>query len=229
MLKRCAVLVLTLLPLAASAQSLPSVQRFGTSGSQGIVVQGRGVARFPVKTVTFFAATRGNADEPAVLAAMRAAGIDDPLIGPMGSQINNSGQSMVRGTIHDVTRAKLDRVARAAVAYVIAHPGTNVDNVNFSATAEDCAQHEQAARTAAIADARRKAQAIAALADVALDGIVAVSENGGCPLAGEAAMQPYGQGGLPFDLSTLNATISIGESVTFAITSAPSPARRRTL
>ena len=228
MLKRCAVFVLTLLPLAASAQPLPLV-RPGASGPQGISVQGRGTVRFPVKNVTFFASTRGNADEAAVLGAMRAAGIDDPLIGPVGSQINNSGQSMVRGTIRDVTRAKLDRIAHAAVAYVIAHPGTNVDNVNFSATADDCAQYEQAARTAAIADARRKAQAIAALADVALDGIAAVSENGGCPLAGEATVQPYGQGGLPFDLSTLNASISVNETVTFAITAAPPPARRRTL
>jgi hypothetical protein len=177
----------------------------------------------------FFAQTRGNADEPAVLAAMRAAGIDDPVIGPAGSQINNSPQTMLRGTVRDVTRAKLDRIAHAGLAYVLAHPGTAVDNVNFFAVADGCAQHEQEARVAAIADARRKAQALAALADVALDGIATVNENGGCPATGDVPMQGYGPSGLPLDLGTLTATISITENVTFAISSPPPPARRRTL
>lgn len=230
MLKRCAVLVLALLPLAASAQTIPSVRSApGAAGPQGISVQGRGSARFPVKTVTFVAFTRGNADEAAVLSAMRAAGIDDPTIGVPGSQINNGGQMMVRGTIRDVTRAKLDRIARAASAYVLAHPGATVDNVNFSAAAEDCAQYEQTARTAAFADARRRAEAIAALAGVTLEGVAAVSEIGGCPLPVESAVQPFAQGAVPFDLSTLTATISVNESITFAITPAPAPARRRTL
>ena len=230
MLKRCAALVLMLLPLAASAQTLPTVRPApGAAGAQGIGVQGRGVARFPVKTVTFVAYARGNADEPAVLAAMRAAGIDDPVIGPPGSQIGNGSQMMVRGTIHDVSRAKLDRISRAAAAYMIAHPGATVDNVNFTAVADDCAQYEQAARAAAFADARRRAQAVAVLADVTLDGVAAVNEVGGCPLAAEPGMPPYGQGGLPFDLATLTATISVTESVVFAITPAPAPARRRTL
>ena len=189
------------------------------------------MARFPVKTVTFVAYARGNADEAAVLAAMRAAGIDDPVIGPPGSQIGNGGQMMVRGTIHDVSRAKLDRISRAAMAYMVAHPGATVDNVNFAAAADDCAQYEQTARAAAFADARRRAQAIAALADVTLEGVAAVSEIGGCPLPVESAVQPYTQGAVPFDLGTLTATISVTESITFAITPAPAPApaRRRTL
>jgi hypothetical protein len=231
MFKRCAVFVLVLLPLAASAQSQVPVPRAGPGASapQGIAVQGRGVVRYPVKTVTFIAQTRGNADEAAVLAVMRAAGVDDPVIGPAGSQINNGPQTMLRGTIRDVSRAKLDRIAHAGMAYALAHPGTAIDSVNFFAAADECAQHEQMARAAAIADARRKAQALAALTDVALDGIVAVGESGGCPAAGEAPSQPFGGGNIPFDLGTLTATISINESVTFATVPAATPARRRTL
>jgi hypothetical protein len=231
MLKLSAVFALALLPLAAGAQSVAPLQRVapGAGGLQGIAVQGHGLVRYPVKTVAFFAQAQGNADEPAVLAAMRAAGVEDPVVGPMGSQINNSPQTALRGTIRDVTRAKLDRLAHAAADYVRVHPGTSVYSVNFFAAADGCAQHEQDARAAAIADAHRKAQAIAALAGVSLEGIAAASELGGCPATGDVPMQGFGSGGLPLDLGTLTATISITENVTFAISSPPPPARRRTL
>jgi hypothetical protein len=234
LLKRCAVLVFALMPLAASAQAPAGLQRIGPGvpgapGAGGITVQARAVVRYPVKTLSFLANTRGNADEPAVIAAMRAAGIDDPVIGPMGSQMNNGTQAMARGVIHDVTRAKLDRIGLAAAAYMAAHPGTTVDNVSFYAVTDDCAAREQAARAAALADARRKAEAIAALAGVALDGVAAVNESGGCPAAGDSPLPPFAQGGSPFDLATLTASVSVVENVTFAIVPGAATARRKAL
>ena len=230
MLKRSAVFVLALLPLAAGAQPVPNARLAqAASGTQGITVQGRGLVRFAVKTIGFVAQTRGNADESSVLAAMRAAGIDDPAIGPVGAQLNAGSQPMLRGTIRDVSRAKLERIALAAADYMRTHPGSTVEGVSAFATAESCAPHEQEARAAAIADAHRKAQAIAALAGVSLEGIAAVNEVGGCPVTGDNPMQGYAPYGVPLDLTTLTASVSITETVLFATSAPPPPARRRTL
>lgn len=226
---RLAVLCLTLLPLAASAQAPLRIPNgaAGAAGVPGISVGGYGQARFPVKTLGFVAYVRGPADEAGALAAMRAAGIDDPVIGPPGSQIsmNGPGPTMLRGTIRDVTAAKLERIGKAAVSYVLAHPGSTVDNVNFIPRYDDCAAHEQTARAAAVADARRKAQAVAELAGVTIEGVVAVNESGGCPSASDA---PFGPGG-PVDMSTLTTTISVYENVTFGIVQGGNSVRRRTL
>lgn len=229
MLKRVAVLAFALLPLAASAQTAVPPQRgVSGAGTPGIVVQGRGAVRYAVKTVTFAAQVRGYADEAAALAAMRAAGIDDAVIGPPGSQISNGTQSMLRGTVRDVTRAKLERIALAGADFMRTHPGITMDGVNVFPATEGCSVHEQAAREAAFADARRKAQAIAALAGLTLDGIAAVNEVGGCPNAGDPPTFGYGPSG-PFDLATLTASISVTESITFAVSAEPPAARRRTL
>jgi Protein of unknown function (DUF541) len=229
MMKRLAVLGLMLLPLAASAQvpqSLPSRAFLGgPGGAAGITVQGHGLVKFTVKTLAFVANARGPADEAGALAAMRAAGIDDAAVGPVGSQLYASNATTLRGTIRDVSRAKLDRIAQAAAAYVRAHPGVSLDNVNFFPHADDCPAQEQAARAAAIADARRKAQALAALADVTIEGVLAVNENSvGCPIGD----QPFG-GAVSFDVTTLTASIGMSESVTFAIVQGGASVRRRTL
>jgi len=134
------------------------------------------------------------------------------------------GLVLVRGTVRGVTHAKLDHIGEAAAAYVAAHPGTTVDNVMFSARLEDCPLPEQTARAAAFADARRKADAIAALAGVSIDGVAAVNENGGCPATPDA-----GYAGQGLDLGTLTTTITMYEYVTFAISPGTASTRRRTL
>ena len=219
MKKRLAVLALVLLPLAASAQ----VPRSPSAG--GITVQGSGTVRIPVKTVQLNAQVRGVVDETSALAALRAAGVEDPVLGPNGSRIGSGTQMMVRGTIRGVTPAKLDRIGEAAVAYVAAHPGTTVDNVVFFPRIDDCATSEQVARAAAFADARRKADAIAALAGVSVDGVASVNENGGCPPAQDAGYISPAQ----FDIGTLMSTIVVNEYVTFAISPGTASTRRRTL
>lgn len=230
MKKRFAILALALLPLAASAQAPPT--RMPPAGSSaaataGIAVAGTGTARFTVKTVSFVAFVRGPADEAGALAAMRAAGIEDPVIGPVGGNVsfNGPGVTSVRGTIRDVTAAKLERIAQAAASYMRAHPGSTVDNVNFIPRLDDCIAHEETARKAALAEARRKAQAIAELAGVTIEGVLSVAENGGCPGPSDS---PFINGG-PFDISTLSTTISVYENVTFSIVQGGNSVRRRTL
>jgi len=218
---RVAFLAMLLLPVAASAQAPPSVPRPG-----GITVAGYGTVRVAVKTVQFTAQARGNVDEASALAAMRAAGVDDPSVGPFGPRISNGTQVLVRGTVRGVTHAKLDRIGEAAAAYVAAHPGVTLDNVVFSPRLDDCLPSEQTARAAALADARRRADAIAALAGVSIDGVASVNENGGCPTMPENS---FNGGGGPFDLGTLTSTITVYEYVTFAISPGTASTRRRTL
>jgi uncharacterized protein YggE len=220
---RLAVLAVVLLPLAASAQGAPAPR---APGPGGITVQGYGSVRIAVKAVQLTAQVRGVVDEANALAALRAAGVEDPAIGPNGSRIGNGTQVLVRGTIRGVTHAKLDHIAEAAAAYVAAHPGLAIDNVAFFARLDDCAQSEQTARAAALADARRKADAIALLASVSIDGVATVNENGGCPPA--TADPGYGGQG-QLDLGTLTSTIVVYEYVTFAISPGTASTRRRTL
>jgi uncharacterized protein YggE len=131
----------------------------------------------------------------------------------------------MRGTVRNVTRAKLDALGRAAVAYMAAHPGAALDSVSFTVPSEACAAHEEEARGAAIADARRRAQAIAALTGVVIQGVTYVSENGGCPLTSEGFNGPPAQ----LDLGTLTSTVVMNESVTFAIAPASGSLPRRPL
>jgi hypothetical protein len=147
------------------------------------------------------------------------------VIGPNGPRIGSGTQVLVRGTIRGVTRAKLDRIGEAAVAYMAVHPGTTIDNVAFTARLDDCAPIEQTARAAAFAEARRKADAIAALAGVSVDGVASVNENGGCPPAQDAGYISPAQ----FDIGTLMSTIVVNEYVTFAISPGTVSTRRRTL
>ncbi len=229
MTKRLAILVFALLPLSASAQPAPLRigAGIGTGGIPAITVAGYGSVRYAVKTVSFVAFVRGQADEAATISAMRSAGIEDAVIGPAGSQIslNGAGSATVRGTIRDVSTAKLERIGLAALAYAHAHSGVSIENVNFVPRYDDCAPHEQAARAAAFAEARRKAQAVADLAGVTIEGVLSVSEGGGCPVQFDG---PYGNGGA-FDLSTLTTSVNVNENVSFSIVQGPPAARRRTL
>ena len=219
MKKQLAFLALVLLPVAASAQA-PPIPRPG-----GISVTGYGSVHVAVKMVQFTAQVRGVVDETNALAAMRAAGVEEPAVGPYGARVGNGTQVLVRGTVRNVTHAKLDQIGVAAAAYVAAHPGTTIDNVVFSPRLEDCASSEQTARAAALAEARRKADAIAALSGVSIDAVASVNENGGCPTAPENPFNGPGQ----FDLGTLTSTITIFENVTFAISPGTASTRRRTL
>ena len=234
-----------LIPLATSAQTpaappvrtaqfapplmpVGPVARPGAPATGGIVVQGRGVARVAAKTLGFTAAARGPAQDDAVVAAMKAAGIDDAAVGVPGPQIFLGGNqpTQLRGSIRNASAAKLASIARAASAYLQSHPGTAIDSVQFFARLDDCAVVEQTARAAALADARRKAQAIAASASVGLGSVTGVVETGGCTSDGS----PLDPGGRQYvDLDTLTASVTVVESVTFAVAPPDASQRRRAL
>jgi len=221
MKKLLAVLALAVLPAAASAQAGPRV----IGPEPGITVQGHGAVKVAVKTLLFAASARGNVDEKSALAAMRAAGIVDPLLGSYGPTIVRGNPTLLRGTIPSVTQEKLDKIGAAATEYMRQHSGTTIENITFTPRLDDCAASEQAARVAAFADARHRAQAIAALAGLAIGGVGAVSEFGGCPTADG---QQFGPAGQTFDLGTLTATVTVNETITFTA-SPPGGARRQPL
>jgi hypothetical protein len=219
MKKLLGVVALFLLPLAADAQT---VQRI-PGPEPGITVQGRGSVKVPVKSLAFSAMARGNIDEAGALAALRAAGVVDPSMGPLGTNFSASNaMSVLRGTVPVASEAKLEKIGLAAMDYGKQHPGITVENISFAPRFEDCPATEEAARTAAFAEARRRAQAIATLAGLTIEGVTAVSENGGCPVSDG---QPFAGPGQGLDLGTLTATIAVNESVTFAV--APANGARR--
>jgi uncharacterized protein len=227
--KRLVVFAL-LLPLATSAQ-MPiqrvAVPTVAPSRVGGISVAGRGFVRAPVKTVQFVAFAHGPAtQDDAIIAAMRAAGIDDPTIGSVGSQLSLQPNAPVglRGTIRDVSHAKLQKIGMAAADYVRAHPGSSIDSVQFTARIDDCAAIEESARTAALADARRKATAIAAAAGVTLGAVDGVVESGGCAqqFANTLDLGPS----QPVDLDSLTTVITVFEQATYSISPADSGRRR---
>lgn len=227
MKKILAFVALALLPVAAGAQAPAAPRAAGApAGTRGIAVAGYGVVRVPVKTLQVTAQARGVGDEASALAAMRAAGVDDPSIGTYGARISSGSQTLLRGTIHDATTAKLNRIGEAAARYVLAHPGTAVDNVSFTPVFDDCARSEQTARAAAFADARRKADAIAALAGVSIDGVSSVNETGGCPIVTDS---PFNSGSNGLDIGTLTSPVTVYEFVTFAISPDSASTRRRPL
>ncbi len=231
MKKLLASFAIVLLPLAASAQAPPQMQRVPAPlpfpSAAGITVNGFGSVRVPVKTVQVTAQARGVADEASVLAAMRAAGVEDPVAGVAGARLYPGNQTMLRGTIRDATRAKLDRLGEAAARYVASHPGSSVDNVAFTPHLDDCAAAEQTARAAAMADARRKADALAALSGGTVDAVAAVTESGGCPAPQEPGNFAGGSGS--FDIGTLTDTVFVSERVTFAFSPGSASTRRRPL
>ncbi len=221
MMKRFMVLALALLPIGASAQMVP----VRNGPPPGITVMGHGSVRVPVGALQFSAYARGNVDEPAALAAMRAAGVVDPSIGPAGSLVSSNQGSLLRGTITGVTRAKLEQVGRAAADFVRQHSGVSIDNVNFTPRLDDCSKFEQTARTAALTDARRKAESIAALAGLSLGAVDAISETAGCPALPDG---PPNGPNMPFDMASLTTWISVFDTVTYSVAPA-NGARRRTL
>jgi len=221
---RAMVLSLALFPMAADAQGVPRPVPVPVSGGQatGISVMGAAQQRVPVRGVRFIAYARGAEDEHGVLQAMRAAGITDATVGSPSGGLVSGNVAILRGAIPEVTKAKLDAVAGAAAAYVRDHPGTAIDNVRFFALSEDCVKLEGTVRVAALAEARRRAEAIAAATGVTLGQVIRVAEAGGCVPDSEMV------GGAPVDAATLTTSLTVTESVTYEI-AGTGGARRRPL
>jgi len=118
-----------------------------------------------------------------LLAALRAAGVENPALD------QGRGALLVHGRFSIITRARVDAILQAASDYGKANPSMMITEVSFYGLAADCPAIEQRAREAALADARRRADAIAASGNSHLGDQVAVTEDGGCPRPG-----PFGLG-----------------------------------
>ena len=86
-----------------------------------------------------------------------------------------------------------------------------VTGVHYFGLAADCPAIEARAREAALADARRRAEAIATNGSVRLGERTTVVEGGGCPRPG-----PFG-GAYAIDTETLSMSVPVSETVTYAI------------
>jgi uncharacterized protein YggE len=158
-----------------------------------------------------------------VLAALRAAGIEARDIqtsnlslspaydysGPTPRLTGHTLQNTVAVTIRD-----LAGVGRA-IDGALEAGATTVDSITIRV--EDPAPHEQAARTLAVADARSKAEVLAAAAGVAIAGVGSISELGGpIPFAGrEMAKLAMADAATPVEAGTNEISITV--AVTFLI------------
>ena len=200
------------LPVAASAQFIPPPAQ----PVPGITVSARGTAKMQVRQVAFVAQVRGTADEADVLAMLRRAGVEDPSVGVESPQIFPGAPTIVRGVVRDVSIAKLNQLGLAAGEYVHAHSGLTIESIRCVPPLGGCETYEETARQSALAEARRKAAAIAAASGATLGAVRAVAESGGCPLP-EDARAAFGPPPTWFDANTLTATVTVYETVTYAL------------
>lgn len=201
-----ALLLLAGLPMAAVGQTSIAPK---DPPPPGITATGKGVATASVTTALVRVIARGVTDEAQLLTALKSAGVEDASLDKGGS--NGYGAIAVRGRLSNATPAKLDAITQAVRTFAQAHPPTPLLDVHFYGPAADCPAIEQRAREAALADARRRAGALATSARLRLGDQVAVAETGGCPQVG-----PSG-GANAIDATTISMRVLVNETVTFAI------------
>ena len=205
-----AALILVALPVATTGQT-PAMPPATTSTVPGIQVTGKALVSSPVATalVRIVIHQLGDDDGNGMLARVKVAGIDGATIDEGGG--TGPGTLLVHGRLTGITRAKLDAVSQAVRDYAANGPLHQLTVAQFYGLAADCPAIEQRAREAALADARRRAEAIAAFDNLRLGDQLAVSESGGC--------QPPGRfgGSFAIDVETLSMRVGVDETVTFAI------------
>lgn len=169
---------------------------------------------------TVSAARSGNAAAMSrVLAALRTAGIEardiqtsnlslSPAYDYSGPTPRLTGHTL-QNTVAVVIR-ELASVG-AAIDGALEAGATTVDSISFRV--EDAAPHQQQARTLAVADARAKAEVLAAAAGVSIAGVGSISELGGqlpIPFAGrEMAKLAMADASTPVEAGTNDIAISV--------------------
>jgi hypothetical protein len=177
----------------------------------GITVYAMGTSEALAHDVNVVVYVRGGTGtDTEAIAAMRAAGIENPTVTSPSYIVNANSSLALRGTIRNVSHEKLDAIGKAAFAFAIAHPGTNIDSVQFFGTSMDCPAVETQARVAAFAEAQRRARAIAALAGVKIGTPTSVTENGGCITNGQTS-------NFPVDAVTFLMRVTVNENITYSI------------
>lgn len=151
---------------------------------------------------------------------MRGHGVPDaswtiPLSGNLGG---GNSVPVIVGTIAKPTREKAEAILRVVLAALPDSVTAVVQNpqVQTSLLVDDCSSAEGRAQSAAFADARRRAESVSRDAGVQLGSVTSVLQTSvlasACTSAGDGS---YGNG---FEaLGPLETTVSINETVTFAI------------
>lgn len=169
---------------------------------------------------TVSAARSGNAAAMSrVLAALRTAGIEARDIQTSNLSLSPaydySGPTprLTEHTLQNTVAVVIRELASvgAAIDGALEAGATTVDSISFRV--EDAAPHQQQARTLAVADARAKAEVLAAAAGVSIAGVGSISELGGqlpIPFAGrEMAKLAMADASTPVEAGTNDIAISV--------------------
>jgi uncharacterized protein YggE len=206
-------------PLPLRSQGTPATADFG------ITVQGHGSVHVRPDSLRFTAflpspgpkVTRSayDAGVAAIVAALRKDGVADAgtSAGLNGVYLGaNGGAQMIVGSLRTPTRERAMSIYTDAAAAAAPYPAV-VANIQFTYGVDDCAPVEAKALALAIADARRRAEALAQASNVKLGGVINVTEvqmGDTCRLVPD---NPATQG-VTGDVS---ASLAVTTTVTFAI------------
>jgi hypothetical protein len=176
-----------------------------------ITVTGIGNASGPVSGAVVMAVVRGPVDTPGLEAALRQAGVAEFVDDHSPVTLFNASATGVRGRLRGATREDVDAATRTVTAYTNAHRGASVVTIRFFGPATDCSSIAPKAREAALTDAQTRAREIAGNMGVQLGAVVSVTERGACPPPGRLG------GSYAIDAQTLQMTVPVQESVTYAV------------
>jgi uncharacterized protein YggE len=228
--------LLALLVLTTAGASAQGVPRGAAPATGGITVNGHAtVLAAPDRarvTVTVFGTAAGGPAGGIALAdalddlvkAMRAAGIADARdVLPLGNVNARSVNPAVIGTVAKPTRERLEAIAKDVLRGVPDRDAPLLGNaqVQIVAIVDDCGPYEARAERAAFADARARAERLAAVAGLHLGAVTALGDlqtfpSPGCATSPDAVENgpnipfgaPYGPIGVP---------VTVNETATFAI------------
>jgi uncharacterized protein YggE len=227
---RLLAMVITLLLAVTSSTSAQVARPGAISGQGGITVVGRGSLRVRPDVVRFTArfslrptsmdALLSQVD--AVTQGFVQAGVDANAIsreiGPLfAPQMQNQGIELtVNGTARPAPPAQLAAMYARVMTSLNPITGVTFQSFNASYGLQDCAAGEEQARAAALADARRRAQAIAHDAGVTLGDLLNASETTLGPVSCNVVQQGVQNGSLdmsPQPMVTVNTQITVTYSV----------------
>ena len=228
-MKRLSILISALLALAALAAVTQAGDAPAAAGEpgDGITVQGTGTVNaapdraqlsFGVETraATAKAALNGNAAEMRrVIAAVKAGGATDVQTQSVSLQPQYTEGSGVQGYVaQNTVSATIRDLAKAgAVIDAAVDAGANQIYGPSLSRGDQTELYKQALR-AAVADARTRAQALAAAANLSLGRVTQVLENGSAPSPVFSAEKASDAGGTPIEAGTQQIVASV--QVTFA-------------
>ena len=155
--------------------------------------------------------------------AMRQAGIGDAHVAlPLRGFLGPNSTVAIIGSVGHPTRESVEAILREALKAVPDQTAATLQNayqVQTSLEVDDCTPAETRAQSAAIADARARAERAAAAAGLRLGGIIAINESG---TFAPAACGAKSDDATPMQFSndpygSLSVPVSVTATVTFAI------------